>query len=184
MTKLVFILKYLFLPIDGLGRVNIRPVFSNKLQSLPTELTVFWNLSRHNQNSLTPNSPKESKIKFFLEAANFTHLIPFLPKMHTLWNGDDSYQPRFSNGSMCLFLPVVSCIDAAQPRRSLSYDKLPPEPLSLTVLKLDGSSFGTLLFLSCLICMTYVNVHSYFIPIYFISNFFIFQDYIFLVLCL
>lgn len=57
-------------------------------------------------------------------------------------NGDDSYQPRFSNGSMCLFLPVVSCIDAAQPRRSLSYDKLPPEPLGLTVLKLDGSSFG------------------------------------------
>ncbi|XP_073276549.1 uncharacterized protein [Primulina huaijiensis] len=62
--------------------------------------------------------------------------------MHTWGKGDDSYQRRFSNGSMCLFLPVVSCIDTAQPRRSLSYDKLPPEPISLTVLKLDGSSFG------------------------------------------
>ncbi|KAG8375799.1 hypothetical protein BUALT_Bualt10G0138000 [Buddleja alternifolia] len=55
-------------------------------------------------------------------------------------SGDDYDEPRFSNGSMsCVFPPLIR-IDA--PRKSLSFDKLPQEPLRLIVLKLDGSSFG------------------------------------------
>ncbi|KAL3838585.1 hypothetical protein ACJIZ3_023176 [Penstemon smallii] len=54
---------------------------------------------------------------------------------------DDYYENRLSNGSMSCLFPPLMCIDC-KPRRSLSYDKLPQEPLRLTVIKLDGSCFG------------------------------------------
>ncbi|KAH6804748.1 Ubiquitin-like superfamily protein [Perilla frutescens var. frutescens] len=60
--------------------------------------------------------------------------------MQILESGNDHCKPRFSNGSMmCLFPPMPN---VGSPRRSFSYNRLQPPPLCLTVLKLDGSSFG------------------------------------------
>ncbi|KAM7513280.1 hypothetical protein LguiB_012155 [Lonicera macranthoides] len=57
---------------------------------------------------------------------------------------DDDFQPKVSfkrNGSLtCAILPPLLLIDGLS-RKSFSYNKLPQEPLKLTVLKLDGTSF-------------------------------------------
>ncbi|KAI3468014.1 hypothetical protein Pfo_024677 [Paulownia fortunei] len=60
--------------------------------------------------------------------------------MQIVESGDDYDEPRFSNGSMSCLFPALTYIDS--PRKSLSYNKLHQQPLRLTVLKLDGSSFG------------------------------------------
>ncbi|KAG5601547.1 hypothetical protein H5410_032917 [Solanum commersonii] len=61
--------------------------------------------------------------------------------MEVLKRGEEDVSPRFSfqkNGSSlsCVVPPFL-----LSPQKSLYYNKLPEEPLNLTVLKLDGSSF-------------------------------------------
>ncbi|XP_019227864.1 PREDICTED: U11/U12 small nuclear ribonucleoprotein 25 kDa protein-like isoform X2 [Nicotiana attenuata] len=57
---------------------------------------------------------------------------------------EEDVSPRYSfqrNGSsLSCVVPPFLLIDSI-PKKSLSYNKLPEEPLKLTVLKLDGSSF-------------------------------------------
>ncbi|XP_051136885.1 uncharacterized protein LOC127255416 [Andrographis paniculata] len=52
---------------------------------------------------------------------------------------DDCYEPRLSIGFMSCLVPPAKCVEG--PKASLSYEQLYPQPLQLTVLKLDGSSF-------------------------------------------
>ncbi|KAG6409482.1 hypothetical protein SASPL_127522 [Salvia splendens] len=53
----------------------------------------------------------------------------------------DRYKPRFSNGSVVRLFPPTAYVGV--PRRSASsYNRLQQPPLRITVLKLDGSSFG------------------------------------------
>ncbi|KAL2518041.1 Ubiquitin-like superfamily protein [Abeliophyllum distichum] len=62
--------------------------------------------------------------------------------MQIVERNDDFYAPRVPNGSMSRaiqFSPLF-CVDNLS-RKSFSYNKLPQEPLRLTVLKLDGSYF-------------------------------------------
>ncbi|KAL6534102.1 hypothetical protein OROHE_013935 [Orobanche hederae] len=59
--------------------------------------------------------------------------------MQILESGDDSDEPRFSNGSMSCLFPTLT--NNNSPRKSLSYDKLHQQPLRLSVLKLDGTFF-------------------------------------------
>lgn len=67
--------------------------------------------------------------------------------MHIVEKDDDFYAPTVPNGSMssAFHYSPLFCVDNFS-RRSFSYNKLPEEPLRLTVLKLDGSSFGKFLF--------------------------------------
>ncbi|PIN09860.1 hypothetical protein CDL12_17547 [Handroanthus impetiginosus] len=59
--------------------------------------------------------------------------------MQIVQSDDDDYEPRISSGSLsCLFPPL----NLDSPRSSISYNKLHQQPLRLTVLKLDGTSFG------------------------------------------
>ncbi|KAL0285363.1 UNVERIFIED_CONTAM: ATP synthase subunit b', chloroplastic [Sesamum calycinum] len=60
--------------------------------------------------------------------------------MQILEHGDDHYDPRFSTESLSCILPPIAHIDS--PKRSLSYHELFQHPLWLSILKLDGSSFG------------------------------------------
>ncbi|CAA3032264.1 u11u12 small nuclear ribonucleo 25 kda [Olea europaea subsp. europaea] len=62
--------------------------------------------------------------------------------MHIVEKDDDFYAPTVPNGSMssAFHYSPLFCVDNFS-RRSFSYNKLPEEPLRLTVLKLDGSSF-------------------------------------------
>lgn len=56
---------------------------------------------------------------------------------------EDEFGPKVSlrrNGSMACGVPLL-LIDNLS-RKSFSYKKLPQEPLKLTIVKLDGSSFG------------------------------------------
>lgn len=60
---------------------------------------------------------------------------------------EDFISPRISfrrNGS--LVCPHPSLLIDSLGRKSFSYNKLPSQPLTLTVIKLDGSSFGTMCF--------------------------------------
>lgn len=50
-------------------------------------------------------------------------------------------KPRFSNGSMMWLIPLMRYQYVGSTGWSLSYSKLQPPPLCLTVLKLDGSCF-------------------------------------------
>ncbi|CAI9784945.1 unnamed protein product [Fraxinus pennsylvanica] len=62
--------------------------------------------------------------------------------MHIVERDDDFYAPRVPNGSMsrAFHCSLLFCVDSFS-RKSFSYNKLPEEPLRLTVLKLDGSNF-------------------------------------------
>lgn len=70
-----------------------------------------------------------------------------LLRMQIVERDDDIYAPRVPNGSMsrAVHYSPLFCVDSFS-RKSFSYNKLPQEPLRLSVLKLDGSSFGKLLF--------------------------------------
>uniref|UniRef100_M1BTW6 Uncharacterized protein n=1 Tax=Solanum tuberosum TaxID=4113 RepID=M1BTW6_SOLTU len=62
--------------------------------------------------------------------------------MEVLKRDEEDVSPRFSfqkNGSSlsCVVPPFL-----LSPQKSLYYNKLPEEPFNLTILKLDGSSFG------------------------------------------
>lgn len=70
--------------------------------------------------------------------------VAFFAMMQILESGSDHYKPRFSNGSRMCFFPPAAYV--ASPRRSVSYNRLQQPPLRITVLKLDGSSFGMFLF--------------------------------------
>ncbi|KAL6502085.1 hypothetical protein OROGR_027218 [Orobanche gracilis] len=59
--------------------------------------------------------------------------------MQIFESGDDSDEPRFSNGSVSCLFPTLT--NNNSPRKSLSYDKLHQQPLRLRVLKLDGTFF-------------------------------------------
>jgi len=60
---------------------------------------------------------------------------------------EDDISPRVSVGrhrrSLALCMSPLLIVDGLS-RKSLFYRKLPTEPLNLSVLKLDGSSFGNL----------------------------------------
>jgi len=62
--------------------------------------------------------------------------------MHIVERDDDFYAPRVPNGSIsrAFHCSPLFCVDSFS-RKSFSYNKLPKEPLRLTVLKLDGSNF-------------------------------------------
>jgi len=45
--------------------------------------------------------------------------------------------------SLAASLSPLRLIDGLPRRRSFNYNQMPEEPIKLTVLKLDGSSFGT-----------------------------------------
>ncbi|XP_022845189.1 uncharacterized protein LOC111368178 isoform X2 [Olea europaea var. sylvestris] len=62
--------------------------------------------------------------------------------MQIVERDDDIYAPRVPNGSMsrAVHYSPLFCVDSFS-RKSFSYNKLPQEPLRLSVLKLDGSSF-------------------------------------------
>ncbi|XP_057799961.1 uncharacterized protein LOC131015556 [Salvia miltiorrhiza] len=60
--------------------------------------------------------------------------------MQMVESGSDHCKPRFSNGSAMRLFPPSAYVGS--PRRSVSYNRLQQPPLRLTVLKLDGSSFG------------------------------------------
>lgn len=64
--------------------------------------------------------------------------------MQIVESGDDYFEPRFSNGSMSCLFPSLSFIDGP---RKISYNQLQKQPLRLTVIKLDGSTFGNLPFI-------------------------------------
>ncbi|KAM7459504.1 hypothetical protein LguiA_036498 [Lonicera macranthoides] len=72
------------------------------------------------------------------------HRISVRTTIMHLIEHDDDFQPKVSfkrNGSLtCAILPPLLLIDGLS-RKSFSYNKLPQEPLKLTVLKLDGTSF-------------------------------------------
>lgn len=65
--------------------------------------------------------------------------------MQTLEQNDELISPSVSfRRSGSLMCPNPSLYSLS--RRSFSYNKLPPRPINLTVIKLDGSSFGTCFF--------------------------------------
>lgn len=62
--------------------------------------------------------------------------------MEVLKRDEEDVSPRFSfqknvSSLFCVVPPFL-----LSPQKSLHYNKLPEEPLNLTVLKLDGSCFG------------------------------------------
>ncbi|MCE3050844.1 hypothetical protein HAX54_048283 [Datura stramonium] len=64
--------------------------------------------------------------------------------MEVLERDEEDVSPRFSfqkNGSSLACVVPPFLLNDSIPRKSLYYNKLPEEPLNLTVLKLDGSSF-------------------------------------------